>query len=613
MRELRPGASAERLAEIVVLVVAVALAGFLFMKSLPLADQLWGNALHDRNGHYTFGLKLAIAARHLDVVAFLGELEKAKVWPPVHGLLLCAVLLVGGFDHRLGIVPSLVGWALTIVFSWKIAMRSFDDARSGVVAGTLSIALVATSPALALISSDVMLEGLGSGLSALCLWAFMAAHAEAEKLWRWRLLGIALTVLFFEKYNYWAFAIASLALTAWLIDQRVRALVPIAMRAVAPLALMLLRRRAFVAGLLFMGLAVAIALRGPTSLHLFGRDVSVYPPANIFTLACAMMFVATVQVWRKYRELVGEALGAPGRILLAWHILPVIVSLLLPHRLSAFVWFLGPSNMGSPTAMDFWSKLALYRQGLFESFFALSAIGWACLGLFILAVLFARKLRAEAIVVLVFVAVSALALLVHPQAQARFLSTTVFALFVGAGDGLAILTGLLLPRSTALRLATGVAISLTVFAAQWWLPYPDIAYRTTIRNLSGPSDLDLMRLYAPFVRQGEDLAVAATFGPSSVLSWPILEACKCAPKIEEAPFDAGYSREQTVAAATTWLETIRASQAVIADLPGYPDYVYHHQNTIGIVDAIALQSRFRIVREIRDDALNARILILARP
>ena len=256
-----------QLADMAVAILAVAVAGFMLVRSFPLSDELWRNHIHDRNGRYAFGLKLAIHVRDFDITGFLVELEKPKVWPQLHGLVLAAVLLVGGIDHRLGIVPSLIGWVMTVWFCWKIAVRSFDDRSLGIIAGIAAVALVATSPAFALISTDVMLEGLGSGLSALCLWAFMAAHAEPDKAWRWRLLAVALTLLFFEKYNYWAFVVTSIALAALLIDARLRALAWSASRAALAHASEMLKNPFFIAGIVVLGAAAAIGLQRTDGLR----------------------------------------------------------------------------------------------------------------------------------------------------------------------------------------------------------------------------------------------------------------------------------------------------------------------------------------------------------
>src|SRR5262245_66680932 len=101
----------------VVALVAASAVG-MWTASVARNDALWHGFYHDRNGHFSFALNLAIAIRSLDPVAFFSDLEKAKVWPPVHGLVLSVVLLLGDLDHRLGIVPSLAGWTLTVVCVW---------------------------------------------------------------------------------------------------------------------------------------------------------------------------------------------------------------------------------------------------------------------------------------------------------------------------------------------------------------------------------------------------------------------------------------------------------------------------------------------------------------
>jgi hypothetical protein len=47
---------------------------------------------------------------------FFANLEKGKVWPPVHGLLVAAVVAAAGPDYRLAVLPSLAGWIMTVVF-----------------------------------------------------------------------------------------------------------------------------------------------------------------------------------------------------------------------------------------------------------------------------------------------------------------------------------------------------------------------------------------------------------------------------------------------------------------------------------------------------------------
>ena len=78
-------------AAVVLVAVAVATAPLLGYVADPAA--LWRDVYHDRNGHLSFGLDLALDVRAGDPLGFLQHIEQATVWPPVHGLLLCLALL----------------------------------------------------------------------------------------------------------------------------------------------------------------------------------------------------------------------------------------------------------------------------------------------------------------------------------------------------------------------------------------------------------------------------------------------------------------------------------------------------------------------------------------
>ena len=152
-----------------------------------------------------------------------------------------------------------------------------------------------------------------------------------------------------------------------------------------------------------------------------------------------------------------------------------------------------------------------------------------------------------------------------------------------------------------------------MLAVQFWLPYPATAYATAIRARSGPSNLDLAALYEPFIRPGEDLAIGATFGDTAVLSWPVFERCKCTFQIDRPWVGLQSTRAEAAAAGKAWLETTEARQAVLVDMPGDAGAFWRYDNMVGLVDAVSLQSRFHIVREIQSRDPAARILILQRP
>ncbi len=204
----------------VVAAVAIVVAGAMLADYLANPDLLWRSFYHDRNTHFAFGLDLALATRELDPLWFLSELDKAKVWPPLHGLALAAVLLLAGPDHRWAIVPSLIGWVATVVFGALTARALFKDRAAGVLAAAVTATLTIASPALRLLASDVMLEGMGSGLSAAAIWSYGIARSGPSARWKWRLLAIILTALFFEKGNYWGLVAAALIAASLSADAR---------------------------------------------------------------------------------------------------------------------------------------------------------------------------------------------------------------------------------------------------------------------------------------------------------------------------------------------------------------------------------------------------------
>src|SRR5437016_5697519 len=123
----------------------IVLALLAYSRFLEVAPHLWTSGIHDRNAHYWLGLGFALDFRHLDLVHFMGDLHAARVWTPLHALLVGLVLGVGGPDYRLAVLPSLVAWVGTAVFAFLIARRAVS--RGGDLAGLAAAAFVLASPA----------------------------------------------------------------------------------------------------------------------------------------------------------------------------------------------------------------------------------------------------------------------------------------------------------------------------------------------------------------------------------------------------------------------------------------------------------------------------------
>ncbi len=169
---------------------------------------LWNALVHDRNSHYEFAVRMALALRGCHPIKFLSiMLGQSKVWPPVHGLLTAVLMAPGGPDYRLAVIPSLLGWWMTVAFAFLSAKRI--SPAGGDAAGLIAAALVLASPTYRDYGTDIMLESLGAGLTMMALYMYVVAVQEAS-VRAWRNLAIVLTVLFFEKYNYWMLAALAL-------------------------------------------------------------------------------------------------------------------------------------------------------------------------------------------------------------------------------------------------------------------------------------------------------------------------------------------------------------------------------------------------------------------
>jgi len=135
----------DQLALFLVIAVSVTIAIVSYLQYLEIVRFRWGGMENDRNAHYLFGLSLALDVQQFDIRNLFSDLDGARVWPPLHGILTAFLLLVGGLDHRLAVLPSLAGWLGTVVFGFLVARRSVSS--GGNVAGWVAVIFILASPA----------------------------------------------------------------------------------------------------------------------------------------------------------------------------------------------------------------------------------------------------------------------------------------------------------------------------------------------------------------------------------------------------------------------------------------------------------------------------------
>jgi hypothetical protein len=584
-------------------VIAAALAWRLYADYAAAPDLLWRDVYHDRNGHFSNGVALAVALAQFDIIAFVMELERARVWPPLHDLLVCISLLIGGIDYTRAIVADLIGWAATAVLAAMIAHRLFgdrlfEDRVAAWFAATVAFVFVVASPAFRLLGSDVMFEAPGAALSALAILSYLAAQAQPQRPGRWRVVALTLTALFFLKSNYWGLAAAALAVAA-IVDAgfaRVAPLLaPLRNIRIASLLRGILRDPLLWAFGLIVVLVGYLYARGPTAVALFGRNVSLYPPENLVTVAYVIMFIRIALAWRAHRGAIERFLGPPGCTLLYWHVAPVAVSWLLPKRLSAFLWYVGPANGNA--SFDPLDGVRSYWVAFAEGFHARPWLAPIVVALALIGLLGLRRLGPRAAVVFIFVAVCAAAVVIHPQHQGRFLGSWVFAVWVAAGLGAGVLlVGLFRGRPLVMRAAVALLVIVPLGAVNVWRPPSAIASAVAIRATSGPSDLDLVRPYISELDGLRRVAFVTTFGVTPLFGWVLRTRCGCEVEIETPWVAIPASRKDARRVTSARLETLRSDVLVLIDAPRgrYELRVLGltYDRMVGVVDAMRDQNRF---------------------
>ncbi|WP_431281166.1 hypothetical protein ACQW02_17335 [Humitalea sp. 24SJ18S-53] len=582
--------------------IALLVAGMMLRDYLADPAALWRDVQHDRNSHLAFGFDLALRMRAGDGLGWLERLASATVWPPLHGVVLSLVLLVSGEGHRLAILPSLGGWCSTVVLCGLIARRlAGGDPATGLVAAGVAAGFAMLSPAFRLLGSDVMLEGLGAALSAAALLAWMRCCEAPDRVRRWRLLGLLLTLLFLEKYNYWTLLTLALLLAAapdW--HGRWRAL---AKEALCGLRLSRLLRDPLLLASVALLLAVAvIALRGPTKIEAMGRRFSLHPPGNLLSLAYGLLLLRLAFWWRANRARLTPALGPAGLALLRWHAMPVAIWLLVPFVPHHLLWFLG-GNYATTAGYDPWRNLLFQAEGFAGGF---HVAGWAGLVAVVLAGLgLARGWpQPGARAVVVFLVLCAAAVVLHPQQQWRFQATWLFALWALAGAGAAVLW-------QRWHWAAGLA-AVGLLAALLAAPASPMALQVAIRRAAGPSDLLLSEAYAPHVTPGVAVGFVSSLGKNDFFDWTVREACRCLVPVGQPFTFLDPSRAAVQATTATWLATTPAMRIIaVAASPRVenPSIGLAGDRQQGQFDALAAQDRFRHIATFPVPAFPAEVTI----
>jgi hypothetical protein len=586
-----------------ILIAVLVVAACLFGRFLSVHRSLWDDPFHDRNAHYLYGLKIATAVRGGHLLVLLNELNEGRIWPPLHGVLTAGVLLVGGLDHRLAVLPSLAGWVLTVFFGFLTARRSV--LKGGTFAGLIAVVFIASSPAHRAYATDIMLESLGAGLSLMALYAYLlTAQGHPDESGKARFLAISSLALFLEKYNYWLLIVVALLVTEGLNQpQHYREAISRIVRAIDWRRWISSQVRSLLlwsAGLMLLVCAFVL-WRGDRPMLLAGRRVSLYPPHNLLSIAYWLMFLRLAPWWwRRGRHLLRDCDNRVRQLVL-WHVCPLCVWFLLPKHPSFFLWYLSLGNRTPEQSLDVVAGVRDYGAWFIEDYNSCLICTLLGLGLCAIALLAWRRIPPSGRVVLVLVAVASLLTVIHPNHKGRMLHTWIAAVWVSAGIGAAMLVdGGATTRWPRLRSCLGAAALLGVVGMQ--AP----ALISAGHALEGgthpdrPCVLDITDAYLAHLADVRRALILTGLPLKPLAQWTLLERHGGFDRLEEHWYGFGAPGEENRHGFEQWLQSTDSDTIIYCErtTPRTEQYQPIECRLHGeLRDLLLRQQRFRLVEE----------------
>ena len=555
-----------KIRRILILVICLGAGVWLLVGFLAEPRGRWVGLAHDRNGHFDYGQNMAVALEHGNFYRFFDELEKGRAWPPLHGLLVAVAEVLTGNDWRFAVLPGIAGWMLMLFGIFLVSEMIAAPTGLGWAAGLIALVIAALSPAHRIFATDIMLESLGAGLTVAVLACYArAAEDRTSELW-WRATALTLTLLFFEKYNYWLIVALALVLAEWprILKVCIRlARAPgwksfLVRQSCAPLNLVL-------AVLLAAVVVIYVRVPGPFVWH--GVKVGIYPPENILTAAFVVFFIQAAITIRHWDW---KPRGVPIRMLWNWHLLPLAFSFLLPRRLSAFLAYLNPiSNPGEAKPRNFPDSVAFFKGAFSLDYHVSGVMAALVLGLAGIAAWQWRKLAPGARAVLFCVLAGLVLIVAHPNQKSRFLHTWLPVVWIAAGAGGAIvLSRFAFPRVSAV---VGL-VALSLAGGKSWLSSGH-SPETGNRALEPYSLLDSSDGWLAELKDFRRVAFVASQPCRPFVHWTFLNRFLDESRFEWPRWQEAGSGSELQSGFRDWVETTRADTLVVLEVaPGSAEY-----------------------------------------
>ena len=322
----------------------------------------WDLATHLGHGWLDYHL-LATGQLH----RLVWDLWQQGYWPPGLSVYQVPFYVVLGGDMTSGLWSSPVAFVLVAATGAVVLLRQWRGG-GGVVAASVFAALLISSPYLLAYASVTMTEMLGALAQLLVLGCYQAWRQRPGEGTA-RRFAIALTALFFVKYNYFLMLGGPLAIHVWL--ERTAGQSPLRRLAGAwSAAGRILTSPTGVFVVLYLAALGLILWTGGFQFHLVGQRVSV---RSIGNSGHVVLYLLLFRLWYLHRRgridwprlISADPLVRP---LLVWFVLPVTVWLASPHpnHLRDFANLVVNRPLGEPTVE---SGMAAYFDALRSAYF----------------------------------------------------------------------------------------------------------------------------------------------------------------------------------------------------------------------------------------------------
>jgi hypothetical protein len=359
----------------------------------------------------------------------LWDLWMQGYWPPALSIAQIPLYLARGGDMAAGLWTALVVFCLVGVVGTAIIVRVWGTA--GTLPAGLFLAGLLSSPFVLAYASVTMTEMLGALTQLLVVLAY-AQYRQSASPATTRRFALALTLLFFTKYNYFLLLVGPLVVFEWLERSA-----DLSARERMTRLWLLVRRLMTSPTVLFVtaylvAMAVVIA-SGGVEFGVLGQRVSI---TSIGNSGHVVLYVLLGRLWYLHRQgrIDWAALMATDprvRALLVWCALPITIWMASPYpnHIRDFTNLVINSPMGAPTVG---ASLAAYAEALQSSYFYAPWTLVLVVGLCIVAAVRSHRHTPVMQWVLLMIPLQLGAIAVHQTRFPRFLLPTVVLMCLAA-------------------------------------------------------------------------------------------------------------------------------------------------------------------------------------